>query len=187
MTQLLLVLLLVLLAKPALLYGIEANYTSSRQHYRIPDVTLIDSADREVSLVDELAGDSPVMLNFIFTSCAAVCPVLSATFAEVQQQLASAQDKPRLISITIDPEYDTPGRLLDYAQKYGADPDWRFLTGDLDTIIAVQKAFAAYRGDKMSHLPLTLVRAGGSDWVRIEGFTSAADLLREYRALVVQP
>jgi protein SCO1/2 len=92
-----------------------------------------------------------------------------------------------MVSISIDPEYDTPARLQNYAKRYKAGPEWQFLTGDLDTIMAVQQAFDAYRGDKMSHEPLTFLRASPrGPWVRIEGFASASELVREYRELMVQ-
>jgi protein SCO1/2 len=51
-------------------------------------------------------------------------------------------------------------------------------------LIAVQRAFDVYRGDKMNHSPVTFLRAGaGKPWVRMAGFASAADILREYRQL----
>jgi protein SCO1/2 len=58
------------------------------------------------------------------------------------------------------------------------------LTGTLDDSVAVQRAFDVYRGDKMNHQPATFLRAApGQPWVRLEGFASAADILREYRQL----
>ena len=141
--------------------------------------------DVRVSLHSELAADRPIMLNFIYTTCTTICPVLSATFSQAQSELEVETMRPRLVSITIDPEHDTPSKLRDYARKIDAGPDWRFLTGELGAIIAIQQAFDAYRGDKMSHMPLTFLRVTPKDpWVRLDGFTSAADLAREYRDLL---
>jgi protein SCO1/2 len=92
-----------------------------------------------------------------------------------------------MVSISIDPEHDTPARLNAYAAKFHAGPQWRFLTGSLPDTIAVQKAFDAYRGEKASHVPLTFLHASpGAPWVRIEGFVSAGELMHEYRALVAR-
>ena len=78
----------------------------------------------------------------------------------------------------------TPAALKAYAGKYGAGPQWQMLTGSLDDSIAVQRAFDVYRGDKMNHQPATFLRAGpGQPWVRLDGFASAADILREYRRI----
>jgi protein SCO1/2 len=74
--------------------------------------------------------------------------------------------------------------LREYAERYKAGPQWRFLTGDLDDSIAVQKAFDVYRGNKMSHEPTTLLRVSqDGPWVRLDGIASAAQIVAEYRGL----
>jgi protein SCO1/2 len=163
-----------------------AGYARTVHSYQIPSVMLEDSGGAQVSLPSELESGGPVMMNFIFTSCAAVCPVLSATFSQAQKQLGSGDDDLRMVSISIDPEHDTAERLREYAARFRAGPNWRFLTGNLDDIITVQRTFGAYRGDKTNHIPLTYLRASANaPWIRLEGFTTAADLVREYRALRV--
>lgn len=120
------------------------------------------------------------MLNFIFTTCTTVCPVMSATFSQAQGKLG----KVRMISISIDPEHDTPSRLKEYAKRFEAGPQWSMLTGSLENSIAVQRAFDIYRGDKMNHEPVTFMRKEPDQpWVRINGFISADDLVREYEKL----
>lgn len=160
-------------------------YTRTFAAYKIPDIKLVDMNGAAVSLRDGLGGDDPIMLNFIYTSCTAVCPVMSATFHHVQDQLGADGGKVRMVSISIDPEHDTPARLRDYAGKYHAGPQWKMLTGSAENSIAVQRAFETFRGDKMNHAPATFIRAGGADkpWVRLDGFASAPDIVKEYRQL----
>lgn len=163
------------------------DYTRSLRSYAVPDVALVNADAQPVSLRDVLAADGPVMVNFIFTTCGAICPVMSATFAKVPGKLGGEGKKLRMISISIDPEHDTPEQLKAYAKNYGATPRWQFLTGTPERIEAVQRAFDNYRGDKMNHVPLAYLRAApGKQWVRIEGFASADDLAREYRSIVTQ-
>lgn len=158
-----------------------AGYVRSERAYVVPDVTLVDDADREVRLHDVLAADEAVMLNFIFTTCSAICPVMTRIFAQVAQEMGREAGRVRLISISIDPEHDTPARLRAYAERFGAGPRWTFLTGRVEDIVAVERAFEAFRGDKMNHAPLTLLRpAPGRPWVRLDGFASSAQLAREY-------
>jgi protein SCO1/2 len=84
------------------------------------------------------------------------------------------------VSISIDPEQDTPARLRAYAKKFGAGPEWNHYTGTVASSVAVQKAFGAYFGDKMSHQPVTLLRAAADGrWVRIDGFASSTQMLAE--------
>ena len=161
------------------------GYSRSEHDYELPDHALVDRRGNATNLLREMDADKPVLLNFIFTTCTTICPVLSATFAQVQQQLGEASDDVRMISITIDPGHDTPARLQDYAQRFHAGAQWQFLTGAPDAIVAIQKAFDAYRGSKVNHEPLTFMRgAAGQPWVRIDGLASATDVIGEYRTLV---
>jgi protein SCO1/2 len=163
---------------------VAKRYQLSEKSYLTPDVSLIRMTGKTVSLREELSHDQPVILSFIFTSCTTICPVLTATLAQAEKQLINEPVVPRIVSVSIDPEYDTPERLQSYASSYRTGPDWIFLTGDRKSIIEVQRAFDAYRGDKMNHIPLTLLRGTGDEtWVRLEGFTTAADLVHEYREL----
>jgi protein SCO1/2 len=165
----------------------RTGYRRTIHDYSVPEVLLITAQSEEVLLSSELESDTPVMMTFIFTSCTTICPVLSATFSAAQGLLDAERVKPRMVSISIDPEYDTPARLRDYAKRYRAGREWQFLTGDRDAISVVQRAFDAYRGDKMSHEPLTFLRVSSEKpWVRIEGFASASELVREYHALLAQ-
>jgi len=159
------------------------DYVKSIARYEIPDARLVDVHGKEVSLRDSLSSRRAVMLNFVFTSCTTICPAMSATFAQVQD--ATASKDVELVSISIDPEHDTPSRLREYAAKFSAGPRWQFLTGSAESSIAVQRAFDVYRGDKMGHDPVTFIRAKpGEPWVRVEGFASASDLIREFGAIV---
>jgi protein SCO1/2 len=166
-------------------HAMADSYQRSSATYTIPDIRLVDTDGAKVALRDGLGGDEPVMLNFIFTSCTSICPVMSATFQQVQEKLGDERRKVRMVSISIDPENDTPARLKDYAAKFQAGEQWRMLTGSIEDSIAVQRAFDAYRGGKMNHAPVTFLRAAGHDqpWVRLDGLASASDIIEEYRKL----
>jgi len=163
--------------------GKEPNYTRETVSYRVPDVELIAHDGNSVSLVSAIGGEMPVMVNFVFTSCTTICPVLSASFAEVSRRLGEKGDSIEFVSISIDPEYDTQEKLAEYAKRMGAGESWRFLTGSPDDIFKVEKAFNTYRGNKMNHLPLTFIKVrGAEEWVRLEGFPSVDEVLAEYRS-----
>src|SRR6266568_4564246 len=152
--------------------------------YTVPDVELVRDDGKAVRLRQELDDGRPVVLSFIFTSCTTVCPVITATLAQLQRKLGPARDHMHLVSISIDPEFDTPERLREYASKFGAGPGWQHYGGTLAASLATQRAFDVYRGDKMNHAPATLVRtAPGSEWVRIDGFATADQLLAELPTL----
>jgi protein SCO1 len=153
--------------------------------YAVPDVELVRDDGKAVRLGRELEDGRPVVLSFIYTSCTTVCPMLSATLAQLQRRLGPARDRVHLMSISIDPEFDTPARLHEYASKLGAGPEWQHYGGTLAASQAAQRAFGVYRGDKMNHMPVTLVRAApGAEWVRIDGFATADELLAELPAAI---
>ncbi len=156
-------------------------------NYTVPDVTLVRSDGTRVKLAQELSDGRPVLLDFIYTSCTTICPVLTQTFAEVQKRLGKDAAKVKMVSVSVDPEQDTPSRLTEYAGKYGAGAQWSFYTGSVEASVAVQRSFDVYRGDKMNHSPVTFFRAApGQPWVRLEGFATPDAVLGEVRTQVAQ-
>jgi protein SCO1/2 len=172
-----------------LLTAAEATTVSrSSVTYETPAVTLVREDGKRVSLSRELDDGRPVLLNFIFTTCSSICPLISRTLEEFQRKLGSEAARVHLMSISIDPEQDTPARLTEYAHKFHAGPEWQYYTGTLAASIAAQRAFGVYRGEKMSHTPVMLLRAApGKPWLRIEGFVTPDELVDDYRNLLASP
>ncbi|WP_224240627.1 SCO family protein [Hyalangium gracile] len=82
----------------------------------------------------------PYVANFIFTRCPTVCPAFTRKMARVQKETEAFGPGLQLVSFSVDPTYDTPARLSEYAQKHGANAArWSFLTGDYarlkDTVV----------------------------------------------------
>lgn len=171
-------------AQPAA--GVD-SYKRVSKAYMAPDVVLTDYNDKSVNLRALLASNDPVMMNFVFTTCSTICPVTTKVMSDVPALLGREGAKLRMISISIDPENDTPLQLKAYARSFGAGDRWTFLTGGTADVKAVQLAFDNYRGDKMNHEPVTLIRqAAGKPWIRIDGFATPNELVREYRAALKQ-
>jgi protein SCO1/2 len=112
-----------------------------RDYGPTPEFSLTDQTGRMVRS-DELRG-SLLVVGFIFTRCPSVCPSLSARMQRLQYTLAPLPENDvKLLSISIDPEHDTPEVLAAYAAEYDADASrWHFLTSDQTTIQAVLKGF----------------------------------------------
>ena len=152
-------------------------------NYVAPDVMLVRSDGARVNFAHELDDDGhPVLLDFIYTTCTTICPVMSQTFAEVQKRLGADAAQVKMVSVSIDPEQDTPARLTEYARRYQAGAQWTFYTGTVEAGVRVQRAFDVYRGEKMNHAPVTLYRsAPGQPWVRLDGFATPDAVLVELR------
>jgi protein SCO1/2 len=108
---------------------------------RAPDFELISQDGVRVALVD--LRNKVVAVTFIYTSCPDTCPLLTAKMAQVQDELGPKfGSKIAFISITVDPERDTPDVLRNYAQSFGANlAGWTFLTGTPQNIRAVAKRY----------------------------------------------
>jgi len=99
----------------------------------LPGFTLLDQTGAAYGS-DQLAGKVWIA-NFIFTRCPTVCPVFSQKMAGVQKKTRNLGMSVRLVSFSVDPDYDTPDRLLAYAKRFSANPyKWKFLTGPLEQV-----------------------------------------------------
>src|SRR6202008_1928981 len=84
-------------------------------NYVVPPIPLLRDDGQRVKLSDELSDERPVVLNFVYTTCPGICPLASHVFSELQRSLGPERDRVHLMSISIDPEEDTPARLRAYA------------------------------------------------------------------------
>jgi protein SCO1/2 len=151
----------------------------------VPDVQLIRADGKELSLRAALDDGRPLVLNFIYTSCTSICPLLSQVVADFRARLGEERSQVHVVSISIDPEQDTPKILRNYARQFQVDSNWDYFTGTRAASFAVQRAFGVYRGDKMAHTPQTFLRlAPGQPWTRIDGFLTPTQLLHSYRQLL---
>jgi cytochrome oxidase Cu insertion factor (SCO1/SenC/PrrC family) len=103
-----------------------------KQYGAVPDFKLIDSTGKSMGLTD-LSGKVWVV-NFIYTTCTDTCPLQSLAMAKLQKDFTGKPVK--MVSISVDPERDTPQVLAAYAAKYDADGRrWHFLTGQREQVI----------------------------------------------------
>ena len=100
--------------------------------YPLPDFSLTSDKNEPLSK-DDLKGKVWIA-DFIFTSCAGPCPAMTRSMAGVAERLSLYPDV-QFVSVSVDPETDTPEVLSAYGEKFGADPSrWHFLTGNMDAI-----------------------------------------------------
>ena len=94
------------------------EYKRTVHGYVVPDVTLVNQDGKKVQLKSFLVQDKVVILDFIFGTCTTICPVLSASFVNFQNKLGVDAGKVRLVSVSIDPEHDSPKVLKTYLKKF---------------------------------------------------------------------
>lgn len=145
----------------------------------IPDVSLITQHGETVNLRSDVVADKIVVIDFVYTTCTTICPVLSAILGQVQRQLAERLgSEVMLVSLTVDPLRDTPARLKAYSEKHRAGDGWLWLTGSKQDIDAVLKELGVYTPSFEDHPSTILVGDGSSgEWSRFIGFPSAGQLM----------
>jgi protein SCO1 len=148
-----------------------------------PPFTLTSQDGKQLALAD-LRG-KVLAVTFIYTGCPDICPLVTQKMVDVQNALgAKFGTKIAFVSITLDPEHDTPAVLKDYAQSWGAKPNgWMFLTGSPAAIRDVTHRYGVYFAKKkdgsVDHTQLTtLVDADGQMRVQYIGWRFNADEFR---------
>lgn len=163
----------------------HAQQASSSAEVRLVDAELLNQEGVSVHFKREILSDKIIVMDFVFTSCTTVCPVLSSLFAQVQESLGERLEKEvRLVSVSLDPTRDTPARLKAYATRYKARQGWTWLTGDKQGVVQVLGGLRAYTPDYNNHAPMVLVgdlRTG--KWVRLDGFPSQEQILAKVNEL----
>lgn len=149
--------------------------------HAVPDFSLTNE-DAKPFGSKELAG-KPYLAAFMFTRCPSICPELTQRMKEVDVAVKKANKKLQIVSISVDPENDTPEVLRAYTKKHGADvPNWAFLTGEYETIARTSEdgfkiALAGTIDEGKPHLGIThgshliLVDSGG----KIRGYFRSSE------------
>jgi protein SCO1/2 len=145
----------------------------------VPQITLLDSKGRQQEL-PHLMHERIVILNFVFTSCSTICPMLSATMRDMEERLSDRVGKEAvLISISVDPANDNPERLRVYANKIGSGPNWHWLTGTPLDVEYALRAFGVPTGGRPENHPPTILVGNTltGRWLRWVGMTSPERLI----------
>jgi protein SCO1/2 len=161
------------------------------RHWPLPDFSLTERSGQPLRLAD-LAGKVWVA-DFFYTTCPGPCPMLSSRLSDVQKALGE-EPGARLVSISVDPEKDTPDVLKIYAERFKASERWFFCTGPKDAIYSLARdgfklpiADAPAEGGMIAHSTrLVLVDQTGHVRGFYEGGTesSVGELVRDIRRLL---
>src|SRR4051794_38815227 len=108
----------------------------------IPNLTVTTQRGKPVSFYDDLVKGKIVIISFIYTSCTDICPLTTARLAQLEEKLGDMVGRDVfLVSMTVDPERDTPERLKEYAERFSAGSGWSFVTGKPEDIRAINYKF----------------------------------------------
>jgi protein SCO1/2 len=118
----------------------------------IPNLTVMTQHGKPVKFYDDLIKSKIVIISFIYTSCTDICPLTTARVAQLEEKLGDMVGRNVFfLSMTVDPKTDTPERLKEYAERFGAGPGWSFVTGKPEDIRAINYKFGDRSGVISEH------------------------------------
>lgn len=173
-------------------HGAAQPLAAQATEVKLADARLIDQNGAALGFKSDVIGKKIVVMDFVYTTCTTVCPVLSALFGQVQSRLGSRAGRDvALVSVTVDPVRDTPARLKEYSARFDAGPGWIWLTGQKPVVDGVLKSLGAYTSNFVDHPALVLVGDGATGkWTRYYGFPDPDQIvakIAELQAARAQP
>lgn len=183
-SRLLGVLLLLGLVQFSALSSFGQDQSAAQKYFS--DVELLDQDGQKVRFYSDVLKDKVVVINTFFTSCQSVCPPLNRNFEKIQQALGDRLGKEVfLVSISVDPETDTPPILKEYSKRFHARPGWIFLTGKKENVNWALYKLGQYVEAKDDHTTIVIV---GNEpkglWKKAFGLAKAGELIEIVEAVI---
>jgi protein SCO1/2 len=144
------------------------------------DVELTNQDGQKVRFYSDVLKNKVVIINTFFTTCTSVCPPMNRNLEKIQDALGDRLGKDAfLVSISVDPETDTPLRLKEYARRFHARPGWTFLTGKKENVDWALYKLGQYVETKDDHSTIIIV---GNEpkglWKKAFGLAKPEELMK---------
>lgn len=144
-----------------------------------PDVELVDQHGESHRLYSDLLEGKVVVINAMFTSCSSSCPAMAARLAKIQRWLGDRLgSEVHILSISVDPETDTPQRLAGFADAFGARPGWYLLTGSQANVGEALRKLGQYVEEPEAHQSVMIMGNEPTGlWKKALGLAEADELI----------
>ncbi len=131
---------------------------AKKTEFVVPDVAVLDQNGRKLNFYTDLVKGRKVIVNFVYTTCKEVCPMSGENFARLQKTLGERLGKDVfMISVTTDPEVDSPARLKAWSDKYHRAPGWTLVTGSKGEITKLLRVLTGDGPKTGYHVPAVCV------------------------------
>jgi protein SCO1/2 len=156
------------------------NSTESAAEKYFTDIQLVNQNGEKMRFYHDLLQGKTVIINSFFATCQGSCLPMTRNLEKVQEALGDRLGKDaRIISISVDPEVDTPTELKAFSKKFHARPGWYFLTGSKENVEYVLKKLGQFVEDKNDHLNIFIIgneRTGL--WKKAFGLAKSEELIK---------
>ena len=181
-------------AAPAVAQDVHASHGPAATTKKEPgaaekyftDVELINQDGKKVRFYSDVLKGKTVVVNAFFTSCTSVCPPMNRNMEKIQEVFGDRIGRDVfLVSLTVDPEVDTPTRLKEYAKKFHAGPGWVFLTGKKENLDWVLYKLGQYVEKKDDHKTIFIIGNEPTGlWKKAFGMANVGELVKVVESVV---
>ena len=163
-----------------------AQDTPSAAAKYFTDVELVNQDGKKLRFYSDVLKGKTVVVNAFFTTCTSVCPPMNRNMEKIQEALGDRVGKDVFfVSITVDPEVDTPTRLKEYAKKFHAGPGWMFLTGKKENLDWALYKLGQYVESKDDHTTVFIIGNEPTGlWKKAFGMANVAELVQVVESVV---
>ena len=160
-----------------------AEPTAAQQWFT--DVELLDQDGRKVRFYSDVLKGKTVVVNAFFTTCTSVCPPMNHNMSKIQEALGDRVGRDVFfVSISVDPETDTPTRLKEYARRYKAGAGWTFLTGRKENVDWALYKLGQYVEQKDGHKTVFIIGNEATGlWKKAFGLAKTDELIEIVRGV----
>ena len=182
-----LALLLAATLSAGLVQAAEGEDEIARAREYFTNLELVNQDGESMRFFDDVLKDKVVLISFIFTNCEGACPLITYKMTQVRDRMESYVGQPlHFISLSIDPERDTPAALKEFAQTHDAYQDaWTFLTGKPEVIKEITSRLGQYTDNVEAHSTLMLAgNVNEAHWMKIPPQDQAPAIVEKLRTLL---
>lgn len=145
----------------------------------VPDIEVVNQDGQHVRFNSQVVEGRIAIVTGFFTNCSSMCPITQEKLAHVAKLLGARLGKDAVIvSVSVDPENDTPARMKDWAEKFHTGPGWTLLSGNRADVDTLMKSLGLFVELRQRHQSFLMIGSAATGWVRISSWTSSEKLAR---------
>lgn len=150
----------------------------------VPDIEVVNQDGRHVRFNSQVVEGRIAIVTGFFTNCSSMCPFTQEKLAQVARLLGPRLGKDVVIvSVSVDPENDTPARMKDWGEKFHIGPGWTLLSGNRAAVDTLLKSLGLFVELRQRHQSALMIGSAATGWVRISSWTPSEKLARLVEAM----
>lgn len=151
----------------------------------VPDIEVVNQDGQHVRFNSQVVEGRIAIVTGFFTNCSSMCPITQEKLAQVAKLLGARLGKDVVIvSVSVDPENDTPARMKDWTEKFHTGPGWTLLSGNRTDVDTLMKSLGLFVELRQRHQSFLMIGSTATGWVRISSWTPSEKLARLAESMV---